>query len=259
MQERELNSWEEFLEASKPCIEAETRPQPLLFRGQANSEWGLQTTLERRGHGLYSASVYYQQIGIVSRTLETVTGRHWELPELTTREDCSSTPTGYAYMAFLRQNGFPSPLLDWSRSPYVASFFAYHDAKAVQAGGKVAIYAFQEYGEQGKQIDMRGPAILGLGRWIATDRKHFLQQSEYTICRRMRGNDLLYCPHEDAMKTPVEDYFFRQDLLTKFILPAKEAPRVRARLYQMNITEYSLFEDTRALLSIFADDVLGPK
>src|SRR5579871_975887 len=38
---------------------------------------------------------------------------------------------GYDYMAYLRHHGFPSPLLDWTRSPYVAAFFAFRDLGGV--------------------------------------------------------------------------------------------------------------------------------
>jgi hypothetical protein len=35
---------------------------------------------------------------------------------------------GYKYFVCLRHYGFPSPLLDWSRSPYFAALFAFSGA-----------------------------------------------------------------------------------------------------------------------------------
>jgi hypothetical protein len=75
--------------------------------------------------------------------VETFTGTNWEIPNydevvktVTTDYDVFSlggtfgrTP-GYEYMAYLRHHGFPSPLLDWTRSPYIAAYFAFSNAMA---------------------------------------------------------------------------------------------------------------------------------
>jgi hypothetical protein len=46
----------------------------------------------------------------------------------------------YSYLIYLRHHGFPSPLLDWSRSLYVAAYYAFES----QHDGDAAIYAYIE-------------------------------------------------------------------------------------------------------------------
>src|SRR5689334_14998607 len=53
---------------------------PLLFRGQSNSTWSLETSLERlRKHGMLFAD-YYQLVSRVRPEIESVTGKYWMIP-----------------------------------------------------------------------------------------------------------------------------------------------------------------------------------
>ncbi len=83
---------------------------------------------------------YYHLITKIRPQIETLTSKEWPIPEYPEVEKAtqdyqgfeldlwSERCPGYAYMAYLRHHGFPSPLLDWTRSPYVAAFFAFNKA-----------------------------------------------------------------------------------------------------------------------------------
>jgi hypothetical protein len=82
-------------------------------------------------------------------------------------------------MAYLRHHGFPSPLLDWSSSPYVAAYFAF--AEPVEDGKNVAIYAYRERGDGGFKIGGNDePFIRQLGPYVSGPKRHFAQRSQYT-------------------------------------------------------------------------------
>ena len=85
-----------------------------LFRGQADSGWPLQTTLERHGHGDVRFEDYYKLISTtVKSQVETMTGRTFEVPPfsdvkdvLRSSDDFSKQPKGlpgYSFMLHLRQ------------------------------------------------------------------------------------------------------------------------------------------------------------
>ncbi len=94
------------------------------FRGVSNAEWELKTTLERRTSRPLSVAEYFQLMSRVKPEIEIFTGRAWELPEWSEPETDFGGYFGknpaLTFMTHLRHFGFPSPLLDWSRSPYVA-------------------------------------------------------------------------------------------------------------------------------------------
>lgn len=102
-----------------------------------------------------------------AEAVETATGMKWELSKKRLAKDTSPfrAPRGVAFMAFLRQNGFPSPLLDWSRSPFIAAFFAFCRADPKQSN-YVAIFEYVEYGALGKSLRNGEAAIHRIGPWI---------------------------------------------------------------------------------------------
>lgn len=142
-----LDNWEDFenslerLRADRDRLKTD-RPtfiSNLLYRGQSDSTWPLQTTLERySGDNKYPLSDYYRKISVAKAQIETLTNKSWNiktLPEfnnwLKDVDIIMNEPMpAYDYMIYLRHHGFPSPLLDWTQSPYIAAFFALDSAKS---------------------------------------------------------------------------------------------------------------------------------
>ncbi len=256
METIDLNSWDEFeiqaLDSVKTWIDAGSlsySDQP-LFRGHSDSSWTLQTTLERYTNREISMEDYDNDMRSASRMVETVIDRKMGFPDTTEGYlPLMPTPNSGA-MTWLRQNGFPSPLLDWSQSPYVAAYFAFSGVNPDNTD-RISVYKYVET-ETGMRSGGSGnPTITCLGPWIPSDKKHFLQQSRYTMCVVNRGGGYVFASHEDGFSTSGED----QNHLVKYTIPASEKEKTLRLLKVMNITEYSLFETTKGLLSNLALDL----
>ena len=216
MQKIDLDSWEKFEEQFKRLENERLQHKfesKFLYRGQENSTWNLLTTLERNGQELMSLKQYHHLVSVVKPQIESFTGVNWNILSYPAGIDkwlsendtimphafgCSTEfQDVYSYMAYLRHYGFPSPMIDWTISPYVAAYFAFrrvlHDVK------NVSIYV---YLESKSEISLKSggcdePYIYQLGPYVKTDRRHFLQQCQYTICV-IHDGEWRYAPHEKA-------------------------------------------------------------
>ncbi len=225
---------------------ARFRLSPLLFRGHAKASWRLETSLERYTRRTYSMQDYYRVMEGVRPAVESFTQRGWDLPHGYSNDDWPpGPPQGYGFMVHLRHQGFPSPLLDWTQSPYVAAFFAFNSACE---GDQVAIYTFVEYSDLVKGGMPDKATIVGCGHYVTTSPRHLNQQSQYTYCKKRVEGNFVYCSHEEAFARNDEE----QDVLNKFVLPATERKTAMQRLHLMNISAYSLFGSEESLLSTMA-------
>lgn len=230
----------------------------LLFRGQPNADWPLTTTLERYAFlkpDLLSASNYYRCICAAKPQIETYTGRRWAIDQppqyndrLRDRSFVHKWFEGqiYEYMVFLRHHGFPSPLLDWSLSPYLAAFFAFRDA--APGAKQVAVYAFLEYAGKGKTGAGGVPKISDLGQYVTSHRRHFIQQSEYTVCTVDSRDEIFFSSHQAAF----EKSEIGQDILWKITLPISQRLEILRILDLHNINSLSLFGSDEGLMETVA-------
>ncbi len=106
------------------------------FRGQSNAHWGLQTSLERK-----TTQIIEERFGEVKLPL-----LKWQEPEVhephillefqrAAHQYLSNTPADdetVDWLALMQHYGAPTRLLDWTRSPYVALYFALEHAQPKQ-------------------------------------------------------------------------------------------------------------------------------
>jgi hypothetical protein len=157
----------------------------------------------------------------------------------------------YGYMAFLRHRGFPSPFLDWTRSRYVAGFFAFRSPVRPQSG-RVAIFVYFQRPHAPKLGAIGDPEIFRLGPYVRTDRRHFPQQGQYTMCLHF-SSTCLFRHHEFAF----QDESQKQDTLWKLTIPWDERLKVLRLLDSHNLNALSLLESDEALLETLAFRELG--
>ena len=250
----EINSWGEWKQETERLIaenrqanEQECYTPPLLFRGQKSASWGLESSLERLGNKLPSMELFHKEIMIVKIAFESLTGKRWNQPfDSKLGDDYPGPPKDYEFLVYLRHNGYPTPILDWTRSPYVASFFAYQQKSSEK---QVAIFIYQESKNGCKGGWVGEPTIINCGPTIRTHERHYIQQAEYTYCKKKEGDNWYYANHEDGFSCSDED----QDILKKYILPANERRKAMADLDAMNINAFSLFGSEEGLAEMLSN------
>lgn len=258
----EIN-WADFKNTAASLVAtAKDEGSIVLFRGQASSEWRLETTLERSE---LSEEVldHYRTILRMKPQVEAFTGLKWsdapatwELEQAVRGYDQFSLQIlgpnvpHYSYLAYLRHHGFPSPLLDWSTSPMVAAFFAYRSPPDTD---QVAIYAYRERGASGVKSGGSGePSIRMLGPYVSAPKRHFVQRSYYTMCAKWQENSPFFYDHSKVCKPydPLEE--FQQDIVVKFALPSNQRKEILAELAAYNLDAYTLFGSEESLMESLA-------
>jgi hypothetical protein len=225
----------------------------VLFRGQSDSSWQIQTTLERKTSRKLSVGQYIYYASKYAREIEAFTGQSWdtlsyhEIEQEINSEQDSFLPhlPSYGYLVYLRQYGFPSPLLDWTESPYVAAFFAYWGATSTEVDN-VSIYAYVD-SRDGVRGGWEGsPMIKVMGPNVRTRKRHFAQKSWYTIATQWDSErqEHFFCPHERVFESSDPT----QDILIKIDIPSSDRFDALTDLSDYNINPFTLFQTEEKLI-----------
>ncbi len=222
------------------------------FRGLSSADWHLTTTLERRHpQKRFTVEEYYGLTAAILPEVENFTGERWERPAWSSKRGFVQQfrrPATFGYMAHLRHHGFPSPLLDWTRSPYIAAYFAFADARP-EKDKKVAIFAYSETPKNFKGTSSDRPQIVPHGGFgVRTHTRHFRQQSCYTMCVERSDGVWRFEPHQRVFD--VGDG--QQDRLYKIKIPCSERTKVLRLFDQFNLNDFSLFASGESLMETLA-------
>jgi hypothetical protein len=264
MENISLKKWSEF----KPTIDEIRRDygyhavaisdnQPIefsntiLFRGQQSSKWELETTLERKTQEVFTLRRYLYVATKSVNELESYTGQKWnvkDFPDLIEEAEKKQSQfhlylPNYDYLIYLRHHGYPSPLLDWTESPYIAAYFAMCESSSDE---NVAVYAYIETPRGGKSLGSEKPRISVQGPYVSTDKRHFAQKAWYTVATRWssQNEEHTFCPHREVFEKPEND----QDVLIKITIPSSDRKIALRELNDFNINHFTLFQNEDALI-----------
>lgn len=217
----EINIWDKYKEHVATLSES-----GYLFRGQTEP-WKLRTAFHRRRR--YDLWRYLK---------EDIPRLHLRLSGRTKHFFHFENPQEYgAFLNLAQHHGFPTPLLDWTFSPYTAAFFAFRKVpRNTTKNGFVRIIIF----DQNKWSRAPTPLVnlfnalpfFSVMELLAIDNDRVIPQQAATIVTNIDDIEDFICKMEA---------FHKEKYLTAIDIPWSERDKVIKELSFMGITAGSMF------------------
>ncbi len=267
---KKVSSVKEYIDCVEKIRGWNKLSNSIVFRGQGNSSWVIQSTLERAGVKNVLLKEYYRAIDYLKPEINSF-GYHFQR---------KMTPNGYdfdfsewkeisfgrfpdiEYLSYLRHHGFPTPLIDVTQSEYIALFFACED---LDKKTDAKVFVFRD--DFGSTSVSGHPELHRIGHYLESDRRHIAQQSEYLLTVQFqRIND-----HSEWLFIPFSSFLewenpymgegkdgvnVENQMLFEIEIAGNAKKDIMEELAKMNINYYTLYLDEDSLIRKLKYDFL---
>lgn len=231
-----------------------------IFRGQSDSEWPLATSLERwiSANKKISRNVIDEESAERLMLEEFKRGAHHYLPSY-----LHLPKTTLEWLALMQYYGTPTRLLDFTRSPFVASFFAFEDVG--EPGKHCAVWVVNEIWCRTTAISIINEAHKGESNYKKVQEYTDLSEEKYfekiflrdpkiprmvfPVCSKRRNErltmqqGLFLCPGgaAETFEEQLENLDDSYNNVKKITIPNESREEVIKDLNLMNINSSTLF------------------
>lgn len=266
-------TWSEFKEL---IDQSSKEKEEWVYRGHASENWKLVSTLQRFiGQDVmlmkeYHAALLHVLSDEKIKSCKEVKGLIFPksnpcivglMTGVKNHED--DMREVFKFMIHCRHYGFPSPLLDWTKNPFIAVFFA---ASKIEVDEDLAIYRIKEKESVkiGDRIDLSGLHIHKSEFEFSEQKsRHVFQESVYTLAisqlpldhmRKIEDRQGPSC-HLDAY----EDMDQKNIEIEKYVITdsgnRKKRIEILKELYDQKVTFEKIYGDTNFLENTVLKDM----
>jgi hypothetical protein len=201
-----------------------------IFRGQGREEWRLEPSLTRVIDRSYAAEDMVDQHRLAF--LDAILGRRGPNPPGLDDDQI---------WALGRHFGLKTPLLDWTRSPYVALFFAFVETNPDTYKGRRTVFALNTV-----RLKEKNKELLRLGA-AKEDLIELVEAASHENARLLSQSGLFTrtMPHID-IESWISEHFpknYGHSTLVRYLFPEGMRRFILKHLNWMNINYLTLFPD----------------